>query len=191
MPSPGAADQHRNQVNRNERGRERETGRRRNIEWEPERERETEREEGQEVRREGILSAADAYQNYSLPYRALIRPTSVQLLHISKEANRKAFLSPLLPPHAPPSSSTIVPLFPRELAVEAGNQGVSSAKKNTSSCQIEDLIEIREKTQNHTFCNHSAGNTFSGTILGRRLAGLSPGSPSTNLCEPCDFATVS
>lgn len=43
MPSPGAADQHRNQVNRNERGRERETGRRRNIEWEPERERDWKR----------------------------------------------------------------------------------------------------------------------------------------------------
>lgn len=148
MPSPGAADQHRNQVNRNERGTESD----RQTEKKRERTRTRERlkkGKGRKLKREGMLSAADPYQNSSLPYRALIRLTIVQLMHINKQANRKALFTPV------PFTSSSFPLlhhppsFPWELAVEPGNQGVSM--QNTSSCQIEDLIEIRVKTQNHMF----------------------------------------
>lgn len=72
----------------------------------------------------------------------------MQLLYINKHADRKALLTAL--PFA--SSSPLLsypPSLPWELAVAPGNQGVSV--QNTPSCQIEDLIEIRVKTQNHTF----------------------------------------
>lgn len=54
-----------------------------------------------------------------------------------------------------------------ELAIKRGNQRVSV--QNTSSCQ--NLIENCEKAQNHTFCNHSARNTFSAGFWWR-LVGL-------------------
>lgn len=43
------------------------------------------------------------------------------------------------------------------LAVTRGKSGSQRAKHFI--LPIQDLIEIREKTQNHMFCNHSARNT--------------------------------
>lgn len=59
--------------------------------------------------------------------------------------------------------SSLPPLW--ELAIKRGNQRVSV--QNTSSCQ--NLIENREKAQNHTFCNHSARNTFSARFWWRSV----------------------
>lgn len=118
---------------------------------------------GRKLRKEEMLSAADPYQNSSLPYRALIWLTIVQLLYINKHADRKALLTAL-----PFASSSPLLSYPPSPPLGAG----SGARKSGSQCAKHTILPNRRFNRNSCedtksyVCIHSAGNTFSDTVLG-------------------------